>query len=557
MAETPKQNSGDFCDISRQLTNAKSNASSHMKFTSSTTLTEVLKHNLNELERSNIINLKKDVIADLTVYTINKLYKPPSPSKLVVDPAMTKLQSLCKNLQDQISRTEASLLKRAAGLEESISKKVTDIQQNLQSPQSPYFNTNSNKPENVTSEHIVRHTENFIDEQCKKELLEFCTKLDFRSENGHGVVSFGEQYNYSRSQSDVPESIPTVVQSIIEKLLPDFPDAGTINQCLINRYEGPDSYLPRHCDDEQSISPTSSIFTFSIGSPTTVRFNNLNSGDQRDLTVNDCSLYVMSRRSQAFWSHGIEKSADFQSVRYSITLRTVGKRFNRSTIIQGDSNTKYLKFGKGKGTFGHYMPGETKYTPRIEDLDPSACIGYSNIIVHCGINDIKYNGCNVEECAKRLINKVEAIKSLCPKSKITLNPLLPSKSDFLNARATQFNRILFHYIDTRHDNLLQTVNFNVFQDEKSWLLKEDLGRFNNSRDLIHLGSSGIRLLVTIVKERVCGSRVDGRSYAGVTSGNRGMKRVGSVRVNRVSMNMMINPPTASDTLPAPSQQVQS
>ena len=216
-----------------------------------------------------------------------------------------------------------------------------------------------------------------------------------------------------------------------------------------------------------------------------------------------------------------------------------------------------LELYKGKGTFGHYMPGETKYTPRIEDLDPSACIGYSNIIVHCGINDIKYNGCNVEECAKRLINKVEAIKSLCPKSKITLNPLLPSKSDFLNARATQFNRILFHYIDTRHDNLLQTVNFNVFQDEKSWLLKEDLGRFNNSRDLIHLGSSGIRLLVTIVKERVCGSRVDGRSYAGVTSGNRGMKRVGSVRVNRVSMNMMIDPPTASDTLPAPSQQVQS
>ena len=149
---------------------------------------------------------------------------------------------------------------------------------------------------------------------------------------------------------------------------------------------------------------------------------------------------------------------------------------------------------------------------------------------------------------------------MCPKSKVRINPILPTKYNYLNIRAITFNKLIFRYIDTCHDNFLQYVNFSGFLDGQTWLLKEDLGRFNNRQDLIHLGSSGIRLLVNIIKERVCGSRVDGRSYSGVGSVNRGrvqngMKRVGNV-TRAGGIDMMNTATTNSGTLLAPSQQIQ-
>ena len=318
---------------------------------------------------------------------------------------------------------------------------------------------------------------------------------------------------------------------------------------------------PEHCDDERTIAPNSDIYTISLGVTSTLKFNNLYSGKQEILSIKDRSLYMMSRKSQAVWAHGIEKSAEFQGVRYAITFRTVGKRFNRSTAILGDSNTKHLKFGKGKGTFGFNMPGETVYTPLIDHLDPWKCVGYSNIIVHCGVNNIKNHSANVPEAVDKLIRKVEAIKSLCPNAKLTINPLLPTRSDLINAKAKQFNTLLFNYMDRKADPLIQALNFDVFVDERSHLLKSELGRYNHY-DILHLGSVGVRLLVKLVKVRVCGSRVDGRAYSSVNSMNseRVQGRRGTVRSERSresGMNMMRAATTTSNEFPALSQHTES
>ena len=266
----------------------------------------------------------------------------------------------------------------------------------------------------------------------------------------------------------------------------------------------------------------------------------------------------MTRKSQGIWSHGIEKSADFQGVRYSITFRTVGKQYNRSTVILGDSHTKYLKFGVGNGTFGYNMPGTRVFAPLIEQLDPQECIGYSNIIIHCGINNIKGHGVSVPNCVDRLICKVETIRALCPKSKITINPILPTKSQSLNDRCKHFNKLLLDFIDSTRDHQLHYLNFDVFVDLRSNLLRDDLGRFKNPHDPIHLGSEGVQLLVKLIKDRVCGSRVDGRPYVGVSSMNsgrvngrvvKGEKRPGNVR--------MMATTTAINEFPALSQPSES
>ena len=549
----------------------KTSVGTQLKCTTQTTFAEVLQHDLSKLERCNITNLKKEVICDIAVYVLSKLYKQP---KLATPPIehelLSNIKSACDDLKTQIAETEAKLLERSTVLEESFTlcNKLSNTQIN------PSYNlkttVNKDVPKNVNLdhiEHIDHHKDNALDEDTKNEYLTFFQNLDFKMENGHGVCSFGEEYKYTNSKSNSPAEMPPLMKKTIEDLAKDHPEASRINQCLVNKLEGPESYISVHCDDESTIAPGSNIYTFSLGDDRDVRYTNLHSGEQQIFHAQDRSLYIMSRKSQAIWSHAIEKSAVFHGVRYSITFRVVGKQYHNSTVIMGDSNTKFLKFGKGNGTFGYNMPGERIYAPRIEHLDAQKCIGYNNIIIHCGINDIKDRGTNIPLYADRLINKIERIRSLCPKSIITINPLLPTKSDVLNTRAKQFNKIILDYIDSKRDYQLHYLNFDIFADEQYHLLKDDLGRFNNRHDHIHLGSRGVRLLVQLIKERVCGSKVDGRLYASVSSMNSGgvnrIRRVGSASesmnrgraqngVSRSRMNMMA---TTSDTLSAPSQQL--
>lgn len=42
-----------------------------------------------------------------------------------------------------------------------------------------------------------------------------------------------------------------------------------------------------------------------------------------------------------------------------------------------------------------------------------------------------------------------------------------------------------------------------------------MGRYTNNNDQLHLGSSGFRVPARLIKEKVCGSRLDGRSLASV------------------------------------------
>ena len=366
------------------------------KFTNNTTFSEVLMHDIMNLERQTLTNLKKDVLIDLNMYIINKHKNfPPVISNSAID----NLQSLEK----KISEAEENLIKRATILEESILNKVNNHnhqKNNANHQKRQKFNSlDLEKAPNVITDPIVHHSDDYIDETCETALLNLCEGLDFKTENGHGVCSFGATYKYNKSKSDEPDPIPEPIKTLIGQLSAEFPDAANINQVLVNKLDGPDSYLPTHSDDEHSIAPGSAIYTISLGSSSKIKLTNMHTGEQRILSVRNRSLYVMSRKSQVLWSHGIEKCADFLGVRYSITMRTVGNRFYRSTIVQGDSNTKHLKFGQGKGTFGFNMPGEAVYTPVIANIDPWACVGYKNIIIHCGVNDIKNDGIHVPDCA--------------------------------------------------------------------------------------------------------------------------------------------------------------
>ena len=377
---------------------------------------------------------------------------------------------------------------------------------------------------------VESSVENFVDDGLSKKLCDYldnCQQFQDNVENGHSVISFGEAYHYTGSKANqAATEIPDPFNELIKVINsdPKFADSN-VNSVLVNKYSGPGCFLPKHSDNEFSIEPGSLIFSVSLGQSCKITFDEIHSGKREELVVNNNSLYTMTQASQWFWTHEI--SADSTShfsagdVRYSITLRSVGSRFHNSTVIIGDSNTKHLKFGEGKGTFGYYYPGKRIQAPLIDNIDVTTCAGYSNIIVQCGINDIKHslidNHQKVAGCFNKLQYKIELIQKLCPTSRLIISPILPTRDLELSRKALDFNEMLFTFED--RTNYIQTLNFNCFTFRGSGgILLDSMGCHNRPDDILHLGSEGIKKLVSLIRDCLRSRKVGRRSFASVLKG---------------------------------------
>ena len=370
--------------------------------------------------------------------------------------------------------------------------------------------------QNLATAHIEQYVENFIGPDRLSQLSEFLEQHDSsfsqNSESGHDVLSFGESYNYTGAKAVAPHSkeFPEVIQSLVSDIKKSHP-AAVINQCLINRYADQSASLPKHSDDEDSIVHDSRIFTVSVGAPCDVVFSRADTpAEEKVETIEGNSLYVMSKQSQFVWQHRIDPSSETRALRYSITFRYISKNSANATIIVGDSNTRHLKFGSGKKTFGDRIPGKRVEAFLIDQIDPYQCEGYSNVFIHCGINNIKKSGSVVEECVDKLASKLDKICELCPYSKVTVSPILPTKLSWLNARALHFNQLLFRYCDG--NPRIGTLDFNSFVGSDS-LLDSALGRYQDQTDAIHLGSTGIFRLSRLIANKLLSNPTDGRLYS--------------------------------------------
>ena len=171
------------------------------------------------------------------------------------------------------------------------------------------------------------YTEEFIDATVVESITNFLSSEGtFNEENGHSVQLFGHPYSYTGSKATSKANqepvVPDLLKPIFEKVnkmqaeqfFTKYPklkgkvDAPVINSCLVNRYAGEESFLPEHSDDETTINPESSIYTISIGASCHITFADKHlKSDVMTLDCNTGSLYEMSRRSQEFFSHRINK----------------------------------------------------------------------------------------------------------------------------------------------------------------------------------------------------------------------------------------------------------
>ena len=193
-----------------------------------------------------------------------------------------------------------------------------------------------------------------------------------------------------------------------------------------------------------------------------------------------------------------------------------------SILILGDSNTRHVRLSNSYNI--HRVP-----TFLIQDIDPALCKGYSRVWIHCGINNLKYNRCNtysdVEKIFKTFMNKLGAIRNLCPETKIYVSPILPCAIPGLNSRAAQFNSLLFsvrniwcqeHLVSGTYGvrNIWWSeLKFNNFCCRETGMLARQFRSFKNRGDKIHLGMRGINALEHALLCEL--NKVNGRLYSAV------------------------------------------
>ena len=351
-------------------------------------------------------------------------------------------------------------------------------------------------PEPCIKDNVV----DFISAEESNNLCKFLSKISYHVENGHEVKNFGEPYKYNGAADATSDTIPHEISVIIDKIKKEYPDI-EINECLVNRYQNGESFISNHSDDEPNINPESSIFCLSLGEDRDIIFKDKFSVNEYTHTTKDRSLYIMTRTSQAYYSHRIDRDT-CSSVRFSLTFRHVNKRFSRSTIVIGDSNTKHLKFGEGKGTFGVGLPGKRVKAGTVEQINPHDCAAYTNVILVVGTNNLrsKYISCkdDISNVFKCFQEKINIIKKLRKDIKIIIIPVLPTRLVDMTRNVACYNRMLYQYVGSCPYFNIKLPGIYEFLDRQE-LLRRD---FAAEADYVHLNSLGVSRLAFNIKNAI-------------------------------------------------------
>lgn len=384
--------------------------------------------------------------------------------------------------------------------QQRVSHQETHLKEECTTPEKPF----SNYQEGFLSAELFQNSFNFL-KDCKNTGL-------FTQENGHSVLAFGEAYSYTGSRTEEKDiTLPPQIKEIIDQVVTGLNLDHTPNAVLINHFpptsaEGDtQSFLSHHSDDEPTIVADTSIVTLSFGGERKITFKPVHDANNPDLktalTPKSNSVYVMSRSSQAWFKHGIPQTTDVVEDRYSITLRTINQKFCRSTLIIGDSNTKDLVFGSGKGTFGESFPGKRIKAGNIKSIDPKRCVGYANIVIACGTNDLRpenmHHNRQVNHLVEALRQKLLQIGKIAPNSKITVLPVLPTRSHKMNQNVVMYNNCVSEMISHCFNDIWFPGIYH-FLDRDGMLS----AKFTRTNDLYHLNERGIAQLVSVVKQCV-------------------------------------------------------
>ena len=474
-------------------------------------------------------------------------YKEDTRPKL--SPVDKQISELTKNVQSLSSQQSCqfdALKTELVKLQSTVTHYETILSQTATSSPAPQLieiPTDATPPM-VDIPHLEHTAENFLSEAECTQLTSELTDLPYTSTRGRLTMKFGESYEYTGSRSESVVEFPTHLKAVMDRLNENHVNADIppLNSCVVNKYVGPSSFIPSHSDDEKSIHPESSIFTVSVGKQATVLFTNIISNDTHEHVVSGGSMYSMSRASQGCFKHQINKDSSWtgNDVRLSLTFRSVHWRNNNSTIVLGDSNTgglKFASFGQSNpthdfnGSFGNALPGKRVAAFIVDQIHAEKCIGYNNVVVHCGLNDVRkpdvVSDDDVLAIYTKFKSKINQLLHFNKRARVYINLLLPTKLSDCNKKINYFNKLIIEDLCRSYSRLKYIDTNKKFCDINSFLSNSLSQEFNrdNQPDYIHLNAAGIRLLSVTVKNAIFNSkRRDGstrRSGGGGAGGDRG------------------------------------
>ena len=374
--------------------------------------------------------------------------------------------------------------------------------------------------------------ENYITDIEEGELMNFLENEDFTEEGNRSTIQYGQHYRYMGSKTS-PKPIPDIINNIMSRLNTEFATSNPqkqfhyeLNSCLVNRYAHGHETLPEHSDNEGDINKLSSIFTISLGSPRTLHFRDIASNEVSEIKCQGRSMYHMTRASQEFFKHSIkEETAGDLGVRYSLTFRSVHWSNFNSTVLVGDSNFGPIHFGTGRGKMGQATPGVRLWAATVDDIDPLSCVGFRNVVVMEGTNNLKSDEMDdegIRELYKRYKTKLAQLRRYNPRCKLIVCPVLPTKSHKINRKINMFNRFLFSDLSQCNLKVLVVDGFMTFLDKSTNLLRNSLAKPDAS-DILHINGRGVGALVKLIKNciftsrdynRLVGSRLYSNAFRG-------------------------------------------
>ena len=377
--------------------------------------------------------------------------------------------------------------------------------------------------------------------KCIKDSIEnfiTCTTHDkLSSDLSEHTFTGNSEYAITYGQSDqngdnTNKPFPTYISTIMNNINALIETEGAnykLNSYKVFRFDEHSS-LSMHSENDSLINPESDIFTLSLGSPRTITFRDKFSGIESTHVADPGSFHVMSRNSQNFFTHCIREDSLNNGTNYSLVFKCVSNNFKNSTCIIGDSNTKGIKFGVGKGTVGERYPGKQVYSPVIENMDTVVCASYHNVVLSLGINDIRQPNIkdysNIKQIYSQFKSKVSCIQKLNPGARIFVVPVLPTGSEALNVKVVDYNRLMMRDLPQAFYNVSIVEGVPRFLDNNRNILRRSL--FRNHGDILHINAAGHGLLVRLIKNSIFNRNkgvVDGRSYSSSLKSGLGEVRI--------------------------------
>ena len=297
---------------------------------------------------------------------------------------------------------------------EAIAKQLCNLKQNLFTMKN--IGNDENQYDNLKVGTTTNHNINYLDstltdllsEESSQELEIFLSKQKLSNR----FLFLGQCNN--KDPHNESSAIPPNIKTIIDKLNHYVKEQGfnyELNSCVISR----DNCL-EYSDDNYAINPESSIFSLNIGAPSAVLFRDKITGEEHRHLPKPNIFLVMSRSSQIVFSHRHHIKKSCNGPLYTLTFKCMNDKYLNSTCLIGDSNTRAIKFGSGRGTVGERYPGKQVYAPIIEQIDALVCASYQNVVLTLGINDIKSDDIrsrhDVEQVYNRFKTKIHDITTL-------------------------------------------------------------------------------------------------------------------------------------------------